>query len=71
MSKRTNRSEVRRKAEEMDLIKKSARTGRPVSELRKPKHSAKAKKKQRSQQKSAHYCFFSIEWIFFYNSYKL
>lgn len=41
--RKCDRAEVRKRAEQRALAKKSQRTGIPVPELRKPKHSAKKK----------------------------
>lgn len=38
---KASRVEARRRYEEMALIRKSQRTGIPVSKLRKPKHKSK------------------------------
>lgn len=43
--KKSDRAEVRRKSEQEALERKSERTGLPVQALKKPKHSAKSKKK--------------------------
>lgn len=42
---KSERAEARRRAEQKALERKSDRTGLPVQTLKKPKHSAKAKKK--------------------------
>lgn len=42
---KSERAEIRKRAEQRDLARKSDRTGIPVQALRKPKHCAKSNKK--------------------------